>query len=102
MKKASLALIAVTALLATGCTTAQAMEANELACDEFAAYSKDGMPKDQRSEVVSSIGEIIGNTDPQLQDAHDGLVNSVDKAESSWTLAADSFAQTCFDLGWEG
>lgn len=100
MKKASLALIALFAL--TGCTTAQAMEANELACDEFAAYSKDGMPKDQRSEVVSSIGEIIGNADPQLQDAHDGLVNSVDKPESTWTLAADSFAQTCFDLGWEG
>lgn len=71
-------------------------------CDDFAAYARDGQPRDQRTQVVSKIGRLVGNAESELQEAHDVLTRSVDAPDSQWTVAADTFAQTCFDLGWDG
>lgn len=86
---------ALLALTLTGCGD---VDATSIACNDFAEYISDGMPKDQRSEVVSQIGDIIGNADPKLQDNYGALTNNVNANEEQWTHAADVFSATCIDV----
>lgn len=86
-------------LVLAGCAP---LDAAEAACDEFAAHARDGMPADDRPEVVRSMGEVIGDAPQPLQDGHAGLVRTVGGSDSAYRLAADTFAQACFDLGWNG
>lgn len=100
MKKIILAAVAVLAL--AGCGEAPAMDSTELVCDEFAAHAKAGLPEAERTSVVESMGEIIGNADQRVKDAYPGLQNSADEPGEAYQTAADTFAQACMDAGWEG
>lgn len=88
-------------LLLAGCGGASEAggDTTGLVCDDFAAFAQDGRPSDQRSEVVSGIGDLIGNADPGVADAFDGLTATVNNPTEA---ADDAFAQACFDAGWEG
>ena len=105
MKKLGVAACALLFVLA-GCGGSdpadEVAKNNELVCDEFAAHAKAGLPEDSRSDVVESIGEIIDLADPKLKDAYEGLQRQVGGSDSGYQQAADVFAETCFDLGWEG
>ncbi len=93
-------LLAALALLTVmGCAAA---DSSELACDDFAGHARDGLPAAERAETVRSVGEVVGNADQSLQDAHAGLVRTVGGSDSGYQLAADTFAQACFDNGWTG
>lgn len=96
--------VLLTAVLLAGCGGAGGgtVDSSEFVCDDFAAYARDGQPRDQRSEVVSGMGRLIGNAAPALEEAHGALAQSVDGSESQWSSAADGFAQACFDNGWDG
>ena len=89
----------VVVVLLAGCAAA---DASEQVCDEFAAHAKNGLLAAERAEVVRSMGEVVGNAVQPLQDAHDGLLRTVSGPDSGYQLAADTFAQACFDNGWEG
>lgn len=86
-------------LLVTGCSMP---DATELACDDFAAHARDGLPAAERVKTAQSVGEVVGNADQRVRDAHAGLVRTADGSDSSYRLAADTFAQSCFDAGWDG
>lgn len=77
-------------------------DAGGYVCDDFARYINAGQPVDQRPEVVSKIGGLIVNAEPSLQDAYGTLTRSVEAPPSQWRIAADTFAQACFDAGWNG
>lgn len=103
MKTGVAGVVAVVSLFAAaGCSAPDGtINSTGVVCDEFAAYAGGGQPAGQRSEVVTSMGEVIKNADQGVRDSYDGLVRSVDAPESTWVLAADTFAQACFDAGWE-
>lgn len=89
----------------TGCGgggEADLLSSTESICDEFAAHSKAGLPAEERTEVVESIGKAIGNADQKLKDAYGPLENTADGSDSGYRTAADGFAQACFDAGWDG
>jgi hypothetical protein len=92
--------LAAVALATAGCGGTSG--ATEVACDDFAAFIRDGRPVDQRAAVIRSIGEVIGNADQRVQDAHDALVATVDSSPTAQALADDTFAQACYDTGWDG
>lgn len=77
-------------------------DATEFVCDDFAKFIRDGRPADQRSEVVSDIGELVADAEPNVQDAYGTLANTVNGTVGSQQIADDTFAQACFDAGWEG
>lgn len=76
------------------------LDSTETVCDEFAAHAKAGLPADQRGDVVTSMSEVIDNSDPALQEAFIPLADAVDGQD--YGAAADAFAQACFDTGWDG
>lgn len=90
---------ALALLTVMGCA---ATDPTELACDDFAGHARDGLPAAERAETVRSVGDVVGNADQSLQDAYDGLVRTVSGPDSAYRLAADTFAQACFNLGWNG
>jgi hypothetical protein len=92
--------LAAVALATSGCGGTGG--ATEVACDDFAAFIRDGRPIDQRVDVIRGIGDIIGNADPRVRDAHDTLVATVDGSPGAQALADDTFAQACYDTGWDG
>lgn len=89
-------------LLLAGCGTGSAdvLDSTEIVCDDFAHFIRDGRPADQRSDVISGIGDVIGNADSGVRDAYGVLTNTVNDT-SSQPIADDTFAQACFDAGWE-
>jgi hypothetical protein len=90
------------ALFLAGCGgEAVASDSTGFVCDDFAAFVKDGSPAHQRTQMVSEIGDLIGNADPKVQSAYETLTNTVDNP-SAQTIADDTFAQSCFDAGWKG
>lgn len=99
MRKLGLAAL----LLLAGCGSegAAATDSTKFVCDDFATFVRDGKPADKRSEVVSDIGELIGNADEKVRGAYDTLTNTVN-TPTAQPLADDTFAQACFDAGWEG
>lgn len=72
------------------------------ACDTFAAHARDGLPAEQRADVVAEVGKVVGNADQRVQDAFGPLRNTAGGADSGYRTAADGFAQACFDAGWKG
>lgn len=103
MRKTTVMTITVAAALTAGCSSSSEMlDSTELVCDEFATFAQDGRPADQRSDVISSIGEVIGNADQRLKDYYATLTNTVNGPANAQELADDVFAQTCFDVGWDG
>lgn len=105
MTGALAALTVVTAACSSSTETADSGDlvgSTELVCDEFAAHAKAGLPRDHRADVVTSISEIIDNADGGVRDAFPGLRRTVDRSSSAYRLAADVFAQSCFDAGWDG
>lgn len=94
-------MVVAVALTVAGCGgEASAIDSTESVCDDFAAFIKAGRPADQRSEVVASIGEVIGNADAGVRDAYSTLTNTVN-TPTAQPIADDTFAQSCFDAGWE-
>ncbi|MFW6091367.1 MAG: hypothetical protein ACODAF_05780 [Actinomycetota bacterium] len=89
----------VAALPLLACSGADATEA---VCDEFAAHAEAGLPADQRAEVVEEIGRHIDGAAEIVSSNFDALQRSVDAPDSQYELAADVFAQSCFDAGWDG
>ncbi|MGH9247931.1 MAG: hypothetical protein ACRD0W_00200 [Acidimicrobiales bacterium] len=87
-------------LLIAGC--ADMLDSTELVCDEFAHHARDGLPAEQREQVVASIGEVIGNADDHLNAGYEALRRTADSPDSSYLMAADMFAQACLDIGWDG
>lgn len=103
--KRSLALTALIGLTITGCGTAEAEPLNmdSEACYDIAQYIQDGAPRETRVETITDVGGYIGNADPRLQEAHEGLVRTMEGPESAFTLALDVYASVCLDdLKWDG
>lgn len=100
---ASLAL--ATTLTLTACSSSTTPEtpdeAMQVACTDFAEWAQDGQDPAKRQQITDQTGEHIAKTDQRLQDAHAGLVRTVDGADDTWQLASDVFASTCMDLGWK-
>lgn len=90
----ALGVLFVAAVL-SGCSSGGQVDSTGLVCDEFAAFARDGLPAEQRSGVLESMGEVIGNAEQGVQDAYAGLRDGGPGAD-------DVFAQACFDAGWEG
>ena len=98
----TLALI-LTVAAAAGCSSdAEWGNSTEDVCDHFAAYARDGQPRETRVETVAYMTEVISLTEPEIQEAHAILVEMQEAPDSAWTVAADTFAQTCLDSGWDG
>lgn len=95
---------AVTTMILVGAAASACAPADtsDAICDDFAHFVHDGQLVEERDDVVASIGSRIDKADPMLQDNYQALVRTVDANDSTWKLAADVFAQTCFDTGWEG
>jgi hypothetical protein len=79
-----------------------ALSMTESVCDEFAGHVKDGQPRAERPEVVRSMSLVMAKADQRLQDAFPVLQRTVAGTDGAWKIAADTFAQACFDVGWDG
>lgn len=79
-----------------------ALSMTESVCDEFAGHVKDGQPRAGRPEVVRSMSAVMAKADPRLQDAFPVLQRTATGTDGAWKIAADTFAQACFDVGWDG
>jgi hypothetical protein len=101
VRKTMIVTLTAAALLTAGCSSSdgELLDSTESVCDDFAGYVRDG---GDRAEVVASIGEVIDNAEAGVRDAYPTLQNTVDGNESAQQLADDTFAQSCFDAGWEG
>lgn len=88
-------------MLATGCGGG-VVDSTQSVCDDFAAHAKAGLPKADRAGVVASIGEVIDNANPKVRDAYPPLQRTAAGTDSAYQIAADGFAQACFDAGWKG
>lgn len=89
-------------LLLAGCSSGGGtIDSTESVCNDFAAFVKDGAPAEQRPDIVDSIGQVIGNADEGVQQAYKALTNTADGAGDPG-VADDTFAQSCFDAGWDG
>lgn len=104
MKRTALGLVLIAALAGCGGGDGggDALDSTESVCDDFAAHSKAGLPAADRAEVTRSIGEVIGNADQRLQDAHEALVRTASGTDGAYKIAADTFANACFNSGWDG
>lgn len=74
----------------------------EAACDRFAEHAKADLPADDRAQTVRDVGELLDGAEQAVREGHDALVRTVGGSDSSYQLAADTFAQACFDAGWDG
>lgn len=84
-------------------TPEEFLNMDDEACYDIAQYIQDGAPRETRVETVTDVGGYIGNADPRLQEAHEGLVRTMEGPESSFTLALDVYASVCLDdLKWDG
>lgn len=78
------------------------LNSTESVCDDFAAHAKAGLPAAKRAEVVESIGEVVANADQRIRDAYPPLERTKAGTDGAYKIAADGFAQACFDAGWDG
>jgi hypothetical protein len=78
--------------------------AGETACDNFARYVRDGQPRAGRAEVIRTVAaDARASGSGRLADAVQLLENAGPvSTDGAWKLAADGFAQACFDAGWDG
>ena len=89
--------------LAAGCGgDGEVLDSTGSVCDQFAAHARAGLPAGERAAVVDSMGEVIGNAAGGVVEAFDGLRDTAGGSDSAYQLAADTFAQACFDAGWDG
>ncbi|WP_299039812.1 hypothetical protein [uncultured Pseudokineococcus sp.] len=78
------------------------------ACTRFAEYVQagqpgEGVPRDERFTAVQDVSGLLGDhPDDALQSGRDGLVSALNTTDEEWVAAADTFAQACFDAGWDG
>lgn len=103
MIKTQIMIPATVAILAAGCGASDdLLDSTESVCHDFAVHAKAGLPADERPGVVDRIGEVIANADEGLRSAYPALERTADANDSAYLLAADAFAQACFDAGWDG
>lgn len=79
-------------------------EAGGFACTDFARYIQDGQPSGQpRLDAVHKVNKWAQRSESgRIADAGDTIANAANGTEGSWKIAADTFAQACFDAGWNG
>jgi hypothetical protein len=95
-------MLAASALgLLAACSSAPP-DSTDSMCTDFAQFIHDGRPADQRADVVRSLGEVVANADQHVQDAYPALTRTVTADVGAQGIADDTFAQACFDAGWEG
>lgn len=104
MIKSRIMIPAIATILLVGCGGASdgLLDSTESVCDEFAAHARDGLPASERSGVTDSISEVVDNAADGVHDAFAALERTADDSDSAYQLAADAFAQACFDAGWNG
>lgn len=78
------------------------LDSTDVVCTQFAEHAKAGLPRADRADVVASMGEVIDNADAGVRDAFAPLQRTVGGSDGAYRLAADGFAQACFDAGWKG
>lgn len=78
--------------------------AGGFACTDFARYINDGQPDGQaRLDAVHKVNKWAQKSKSgRIADAGDTIANAANGSEGSWKIAADTFAQACFDAGWNG
>lgn len=79
-----------------------AIDSTEVMCDEFAVHVKNGLPKGKRAEVARSLAEVRSNAAEPVAEASKMLSRTANGPDGAYQIAADTFAQACFDWGWEG
>ncbi len=102
MRRSIILIIAAAGTLTAGCEsgeTSDFLNMTDSVCTEFGTFIRDGRPADQRSDVISSMGEVIVNADQGVQDGFEALTNTVNGSASAQQLADDVFAQSCLDAG---
>lgn len=90
----------VALVLLAGCSGGE-IDSTEAMCDEFAGHAKAGLPEADRLEVARSLAEVRDNADPQVAKASETLTRTANRGDGAYSVAADSFAQACFDSGWK-
>jgi hypothetical protein len=75
----------------------------EWACDDFAAGYQSALTRQARLTLVDKVAKWA----PQSQSGRIAetvalLARTADKSDQAWQIAADAFAQACFDAGWKG
>lgn len=85
-------------------TTAGLDRSGENACDDFARYIRDGAPRDKRAEVVETVVALARTSSVSRLGETAQLLENVGATgtDGAWQIAADAFAQACFDAGWKG
>lgn len=76
-------------------------DAAQLACDDFAHDYKTATTRDERLDLAHKVNKWArsSKTD-RIADTGRILANGATGSDGSWTIAADTFAQACFDAGW--
>lgn len=74
----------------------------KFACDDFAEGYQSAQTGQARVELANTVNEWAPKSQTTgLSEAGQALGAASDASASAWQLAADSFAQRCFDAGWE-
>lgn len=89
-------------MLLVACSGCGKVDTTGMVCDDFALFAKSGQPRDQRSQLVSDIAVLIDDANPKVKAKFPLLTKHVDAPAITWSVAADVFAQSCFDAGWTG
>lgn len=89
--------------------TVPAKRASLNGCEAFAHYVKhspNGTAGMDRRTTVDQVAHEFQQADKPvdsvLADNLGTLTDTVEGPDSAWIMAADSFANACFDLGWRG
>lgn len=78
--------------------------AGGFACTDFARYIKAGQPGGQaRLDAVHKVNKWAQKSKSgRIADAGQVIARAANSSDGSWKIAADTFAQACFDAGWNG
>lgn len=78
--------------------------AGGFACTDFARYINQGQPGGKaRLDAVHKVNKWAQKSKSgRIADAGQVIANAATGSEGSWKIAADTFAQACFDAGWNG
>lgn len=76
-------------------------DAAQLACDDFAHGYETATTRDDRLDLAHKVNKWArsSKTD-RIADTGRVLANGATGSSGSWKIAADTFAQACFDAGW--
>lgn len=77
-------------------------EPGQFACDDFAKDYKAATSQTARLDLAHKVNKWApsSKTD-RIADMGHVLANGAAGSDSSWQIAADSFAQACLDAGWK-